>query len=59
MLRAPCTVPRGVTSDCSGYGFGAREVCAAVSSAVPAPLAVVHKTRAMDVSLTAGARMDV
>lgn len=51
--------PTGITSDFGGRGFGEREVCAAVSNAVRAPLAVVHQTRAMDASLTAGAWVDV
>lgn len=53
VLRAPCAVPRGVTSDFGGRDFGDREGCAGVSSAVPDPLAVVQKTRATDAPLTA------
>lgn len=52
VLRAPCAVPRG-SCDFGDHGFGGREGCAEVSSAVPAPLAVVQKTRATDVPLTA------
>lgn len=43
VLKAPCAVPRGITSDFGGHGFRSREGCAGVSSAVPAPLAVVPR----------------
>lgn len=41
VLKAPCAVPRGITSNFGGHGFRSREGCAGVSSAVPAPLAAV------------------
>lgn len=48
VLRGPCAVPRGITSDFGGCDFRGREGCAGVSSAFPDPLAVLQKIRGTD-----------